>query len=73
MSTTRGAYPWQESYFEIFSESKSTLVTVRIYEAIAAIEQRQISPVLDELERVALLLAEMKIRKLIAEGYEDRL
>jgi hypothetical protein len=66
-TASRAAFPWQESYFAIFDETDCDLALGRIYEAIAAIEQRRLSPVQTEIEEVALLLAEMGIRKFIAE------
>jgi hypothetical protein len=67
MDTLRAAYPWQESYFAIFTEPNRTLAIGRVYEAIAAIEQRRLSPITEEAEQVALISADAGIRKLIAE------
>lgn len=66
METLRAAYPWQESYFAIFTETDITLVIGRVYEAIAAIEQRRLSPVTLEAEQIALIFADAGIKSLIA-------
>jgi hypothetical protein len=66
-TTSRATYPWQESYFAVFNETDCNLVMARIYEALAAIEQRRLSPVGTEIEEIALLNAEMGIRKLVDE------
>jgi hypothetical protein len=66
MDTLHAVYLWQESYFAVLTEPDNTLVIGRVYEAIAAIEQRRLSPVVDEAEQVALLLADAGIKKLVA-------
>jgi hypothetical protein len=66
-TTSRATVPWQESYFAVFDETDCNLVIGRVYEAIAAIEQRRLSPVETEIEEVALLLSEMGIRNFVAD------
>jgi flagellar biosynthesis regulator FlbT len=62
------SYSWEESYFAAVREADKNLMEGRIYEALAAIEQRRLSPVEpDSNEDRALKNAEAAIKALIAE------
>jgi hypothetical protein len=67
MGILRAAYPWQESYFAALCEIDRSLVMGRVSEALSAIEERRLSPVKSERERIWLELADVGIRRLITE------
>jgi hypothetical protein len=62
------SYSWEESYLAAVRETDKNLMEARIYEVLAAIEQRRLSPVEpDSDEDRALKNAEAGIKALIAE------
>ena len=68
MSAPSAAYPWQQAYLDAVCETDDSLMTDRIYEAIAAIEQRRLNPVeIGTEEQLELANAEAGIQNLIAE------
>ena len=60
-------YAWRESYVHAVLETNPGLKFVQICEAIAAIEQRRLTPVETEEELCELENADEGIRALIAE------
>jgi hypothetical protein len=64
---TKRNYAWQESYVHAVLETDPKLKFVQICEAVAAIEQRRLSPVETDNERNELENAEEGIRALISE------
>jgi hypothetical protein len=70
------SYAWQRLYTAAVCETDSQLMQCRIYEALAAIEQRRLTPVEpDSEEDRALIEAEKGVQALIAEridGFEAR-
>jgi hypothetical protein len=64
---TKRNYAWRESYVHAVLETDPKLKFVQICEAVAAIEQRRLSPVETENERYELENAEEGIRALISE------
>jgi hypothetical protein len=67
MGILRAAYPWQESYFAALCETDRRLVMGRVSEALSSIDERRLSPVKSERERIWLELADVGIRRLITE------
>ena len=65
---TKRSYAWHESYVHAVLETDRRLKFVQICEAIAAIEQRRLSPVETDNERYALENAEEGICALIGES-----
>ena len=65
-------YAWRESYVHAVLEIDQNLRFVQICEAIAAIEQRRLSPVEADHERNELARADEGIQALIAEYDETR-
>lgn len=63
----RANYAWREAYVHAVLETDRELKFVRIYEAIAAIEQRRLSPVESGDERYELEKADKGIQALISE------
>jgi hypothetical protein len=63
----RAEYPWRESYVHAVLQTNPNLKFVQICEAIAAIEQRRLSPVKAGHERRELARADEGIQALIAE------
>jgi hypothetical protein len=61
-------YAWRECYVHAVLETNDELRFVQICEAVAAIEQRRLSPVKTDEERWALTNAEEGIQALIAES-----
>ncbi len=61
-------YAWRESYVNAVLETSPGLKFVQICEAVAAIEQRRLSPVETEEERRALEDAWEGVRALISES-----
>jgi len=59
-------YPWQVEYVSAVLETDGTEMRSRIYAAIAAIEQRRLSPVSRDENR-ALTEAEAGLQRLITE------
>jgi hypothetical protein len=66
------SYAWQDAYRAAVCETDNGLMMIRIYEALAAIEQRRLTPVEpgSEEER-ALEAAETGLRSLITERTEE--
>jgi hypothetical protein len=72
MSLSTNSYPWQELYWHATGETDDTLRLTRITDAMAAIEQRLLSPIADggrehqEIENakrgLAILRAERDLR-----------
>jgi hypothetical protein len=61
-------YPWQDSYVKAALETDSSLMKLRIYKALSAIEQRRLSPVEpDSSDDRALKIADDRIHTLIAD------
>lgn len=60
-------YTWRESYVHAVLQTNPNLKFVQICEAIAAIEQRRLSPVEADHERRELARADEGIQALIAE------
>jgi hypothetical protein len=58
---------WQQSYIRAVCETDDSLIMSRIYEALAAIEQRRLTPVTSEDELVALIAAEAGLQSMITE------
>jgi flagellar biosynthesis regulator FlbT len=62
------SYSWEESYLAAVRETDKNLMEGRIYEALAAVERRRLSPVeSDGDEDRALKNVEAGIKALIAE------
>jgi len=64
---TKPNYAWRECYVHAVLETNPELKFVQICEAVAAIEQRRLSPVETEEERRALEIAWEGVRALISE------
>ena len=60
-------YLWLPAYLSAVLETDNALMPSRIYEALAAIEQRRLSPVKSEREQIALVVADAGVRRLIAQ------
>jgi hypothetical protein len=71
MNYSDSSYAWQDAYLASVCETDNGLMMTRIYEALAAIEQRRLTPVEpgSEEER-ALEAAEIGLRSLITERTE---
>jgi hypothetical protein len=68
MSVPEAVYLWQQPYLTAVCETDNGLMMIRIYEALAAIEQRRLTPVEpDSDEDRALVAAEVGLKALIAE------
>ena len=65
---TNHNYAWRESYLHAVLETKPELKFVQICEAVAAIEQRRLSPVETEEERRELENTWEGVRALISES-----
>jgi hypothetical protein len=65
---TKRSYAWRECYVHAVLETDPKLKFVRICEAIAAIENRRLSPIETDEERYALENAEEGISALISES-----
>jgi hypothetical protein len=72
MNYPETSYLWQNAYMAAVCETDNGLMMIRIYEALAAIEQRRLTPVEpgSEEER-ALEAAETGLRSLITERTEE--
>jgi hypothetical protein len=72
MNYPETSYGWQNAYMAAVCETETGLMMIRIYEALAAIEQRRLTPVEpgSEEER-ALEAAETGLRSLITERTEE--
>jgi hypothetical protein len=71
MNIPEAIYLWQQPYLAAVCETDNSLMAIRIYEALAAIEQRRLSPVeSDSEEDRALAAADEGLRSLIAERTE---
>jgi hypothetical protein len=67
------SYVWQAPYFAAVLETDPDKTRVRIYEAVAAIEQRRLSPVEPgSAEERALLETEEALNTLIAERLDGQ-
>jgi hypothetical protein len=64
---TKRNYAWRESYVNAVLDTDPKLKFVQICEAVAAIEQRRLSPVETDNERNELENGEEGIRALISE------
>jgi hypothetical protein len=53
MNIPHTLFLWQEAYIRAVCETDDSLMMSRIYEALAAIEQRRLTPVMNEDELVA--------------------
>jgi hypothetical protein len=72
MSVPEAIYVWQQPYLAAVCETDNGLMMIRIYEALAAIEQRRLTPVEpDGDEDRALVAAEVGLKALIAERIGD--
>jgi hypothetical protein len=61
-------YPWQAAYNAAILETNESAMPLRVYEALAAIEQRRLSPIEeDSAEDRALRAAAMALQTLRAE------
>jgi hypothetical protein len=60
-------YPWEKLYMLAVCETDENLMIIRIYEALATIEQRRLRLVETDEENRALNDAEEGLRKLITE------
>jgi hypothetical protein len=60
-------YPWEKSYMQALCETDENLMIIRIYEALATIEQRRLRRVETDEENRALNDTEEGLRKLITE------
>ena len=58
---------WQEAYIRAVRETDDSVTMGRIYEALAAIGQRRLTPVTNEDELVALIAAEAGLQSMITE------
>jgi hypothetical protein len=68
MSVPEAIDLWRQPYLAAVCETDNGLMMIRVYEALAAIEQRRLTPVeLDGDEDHALTAAEEGLRSLIAE------
>ena len=61
-----GTYSWQQTYLAAVLETDNDLMPLRIYEALAAIEQRLLSPI-DGIEQKAVDDAQTGLLTLKAE------
>jgi hypothetical protein len=59
------AYGWRKPYLEAIAESEPKRLTIRIYKALAAIEQRRLSHV-HQTEQRDMAFAEEDIHRVIA-------
>jgi hypothetical protein len=59
------AYGWRKPYLEAMAESEPKRLTIRIYKALAAIEQRKLSHV-HQIEQHDMANAEEDIHRVIA-------
>jgi hypothetical protein len=64
-------YSWQQAYLAAVLETDNDLMPLRIYEALAAIEQRLISP-LEAIEQMAIDDAQKGLLTLKAERIAER-
>ena len=58
---------WQEAYIRAVRETDDSVTMGRIYEALAAIGQRRLTPVTNEDELGALIAAEAGLQSMITE------
>ena len=63
-------YTWREAYIHAVLETQPDLKLVRIYEAIAAIEQRRLSPIENDAEHRELEKAEEGVQAIPRRGRE---
>jgi hypothetical protein len=70
MNCSDTSYAWQQSFITAVCETDNGLMLGRIFEALAAIEQRRLSPVLDIAEDRALTAALEGLQKLITQRTE---
>jgi hypothetical protein len=54
--------PWHKAYLAAFSEIDPTPLSLRISEVMSALAQRQLSPLSNKEERVALRQAQIAMR-----------
>jgi hypothetical protein len=73
MNVPEATYLWQQPYLAAVCETDNGLMMIRVYEALAAIERRRLTPVEPggEEDR-ALTAAEEGLRGLITERAENR-
>jgi hypothetical protein len=67
MNIPHALFLWQEAYIRAVCETDNSLMLSRIYEALAAIEQRRVTPVTNEDELVALITAEVGLQNMMTE------
>jgi hypothetical protein len=67
MRVPESIYPWEISYMRAVCETDENLMIIRIYEALATIEQRRLRLVETDEENRALNDAEEGLRNLITE------
>jgi hypothetical protein len=72
MNYPETSYAWQHPYMVAVCETDNGLIMIRIYEALAAIEQRRLTPVEPASdEDRALVAADEGLRKLTTERAEE--
>jgi hypothetical protein len=65
-------YPWQEAYDAAVLETDYASMTIKIYVALAAIEQRRLSPSeIDGAEEEALQHSELALKTLVTERLDS--
>lgn len=65
-------YPWQEAYDAAVLETDAAAMTIKIYVALAAIEQRPLSPPeIDGAEEEALQHSELALKTLVTERLDS--
>ena len=67
MNIPHALFLWQEAYIRAVRETDDSVTMGRIYEALAAIGQRRLTPVTNEDELVALITAEADLQSMITE------
>jgi len=58
-------FPWQKAYLAAFRETDPTPLSVRISEAMSALEQRNLSPLPSKEEKTVLRQAQIAMRLLL--------
>jgi hypothetical protein len=58
-------FPWHKAYLAALSETDPSPLSIRISEAMSALEQRELSPLSKKEEKVVLRQAQIAIRLML--------
>ena len=65
-------FPWHKTYMAALSETDPSPLSIRISEAMSALEQRQLSPLSKKEEKAVLRQAQIAIRLMLIRNHSCR-